>query len=80
VVGVLEGPNAIAVTRTMMGPTKPADAAPGTIRGDYALDMGLNILHGSDGKEAAAREIALFFGASELVSYERATDRWIAAE
>ena len=76
VVGVLEGPNAIAVTRTMMGPTNPTTAAPGTIRGDFALDMGLNILHGSDGPEAASREVALFFKDGELVTYQRATDPW----
>lgn len=77
VVGVLEGPGAIAITRAMMGPTKPADAAPGTIRGDYGLDVGLNIIHGSDGAESAAREVALFFRDDELVTYERAVDRWI---
>ena len=78
VVGVLEGPNAITVTRTMMGKTNPVDSAPGTIRGDYALSVGLNIIHGSDGPESAQREIALFFHPDELVSYERAADRWIA--
>ena len=77
VVGVLEGPGAIATVRTMMGATNPANAAPGTIRGDWALDVGLNIIHGSDGAEAAAREIALFFAADELVRYERSADRWI---
>lgn len=78
VVGVLEGPDAIAITRAMMGPTNPANAAPGTIRGDYALDMGLNVLHGSDGQASAAREIELFFAPGELVSYARANDAWIA--
>jgi nucleoside-diphosphate kinase len=77
VVGVLEGPVAIATTRAMMGPTNPANATPGTIRGDFGLDVGLNLIHGSDGAEAAAREIALFFADGELVSYERAGDRWI---
>lgn len=77
VVGVLEGPEAIAVTRAMMGPTNPATAPAGTIRGDYGLDMGLNIIHGSDGPESAQREVALFFPESELVRYERATDPWI---
>lgn len=77
VVGVLEGPGAIAITRAMMGHTRPADAAPGTIRGDYGLDVGLNIIHGSDGVESAAREVALFFRDDELVNYERAVDRWI---
>lgn len=80
VVGVLEGPNAIAVARAMMGPTSPANAAPGTIRGDYGLDVGLNIIHGSDGPESAPREVALFFAPDELVSYERAADRWITGE
>ncbi|GAC1450462.1 MAG: nucleoside-diphosphate kinase [Ktedonobacterales bacterium] len=80
VVGVLEGPNAITVVRTMMGPTNPANAAPGTIRGDFGLSMGLNIVHGSDGPESAQREIALFFEPSELVSYERVVDAWVVGE
>jgi nucleoside-diphosphate kinase len=80
VVGVLEGPNAVTVVRTMMGPTNPANAAPGTIRGDFALSVGLNIVHGSDGPEAAQREIGLFFEAAELVSYERAADAWVVGE
>jgi nucleoside-diphosphate kinase len=77
VVGVLEGPEAITVTRTLMGPTNPRTAAPGTLRGDLGLDIGLNIVHGSDGAESAAREIGIFFTASELQSYERAGDRWV---
>ena len=78
VVGVLEGPDAVSVTRTMMGVTNPRAAAPGTIRGDYGLDIGLNIIHGSDGQEAAQREIGIFFTPSELVSYDRVGDRWVA--
>lgn len=77
VVGVLEGPNVIAVTRALMGPTKPWDAPAGTIRGDYAVSMGLNIIHGSDGAESSAREIGIFFSPAELVDYARATDPWI---
>jgi nucleoside-diphosphate kinase len=77
VVGVLQGPDAIAITRAMMGPTRPAEAPAGTIRGDYGLDVGLNIIHGSDGPESARREVALFFPERELVSYERTTDRWV---
>jgi nucleoside-diphosphate kinase len=77
VVGVLEGPGVIATTRAMMGVTNPASAAPGTIRGDLGLEVGLNIIHGSDGPEAAQREMSLFFEESELVSYERAVDAWI---
>jgi nucleoside-diphosphate kinase len=80
VVGVLEGPNAIAITRTMMGPTRPVEAPPGTIRGDYGVDVGLNIIHGSDGPESARREVALFFPDRELVSYERAGDRWVLGQ
>lgn len=57
----LEGESAIAAVRTMMGATNPVNAAPGTIRGDFALLMGENIVHGSDSKESAKRELALFF-------------------
>jgi nucleoside-diphosphate kinase len=64
---VWEGPEAIAVARTMMGPTNPVNAAPGTIRGDFALDTEKNIVHGSDGPESAAREILLYFRDDELV-------------
>ena len=77
VVGVLEGPNVISVTRALMGPTKPWDAPAGTIRGDYAVSMGLNIIHGSDGGESATREIGIFFSPEELVDYPRANDPWI---
>ena len=61
----VEGPGAIAALRTMMGPTNPLDASPGTIRGDFALDVGRNVIHGSDGPESAERELALHFGAVE---------------
>lgn len=80
VVGVLEGPNAIALTRTMMGATNPANAAPGTVRGDFALTVGNNIIHGSDGAESAAREIGLFFTQDELLSYPLAIDTWVYGE
>jgi len=80
VVGVLEGPGAIAITRAMMGSTRPAESAPGTIRGDYALSVGLNIIHGSDGGDAAQREIALFFSPDELVNYTRSNERWLTEE
>ncbi len=59
---VLEGENAIAAARQMMGATRPLEAAPGSIRGDFALDVGENIVHGSDGPESAEQEIALWFG------------------
>jgi nucleoside-diphosphate kinase len=57
----VEGHGAIGALRTMMGATNPLDAAPGTIRGDFALDVGQNVIHGSDGEESAARELALHF-------------------
>lgn len=73
---VWEGDNVIATARAMMGKTNPADSAPGTIRGDYGLTIGMNIIHGSDSPESARREINLWFGDS-LVAYDRAVDRWI---
>jgi nucleoside-diphosphate kinase len=74
---IVEGPNAIEVTRNTMGATNPVNAAPGTIRADYALEIGRNLVHGSDGPETAAAEIALWFDQSEILSYERDVDRWI---
>lgn len=62
---VVEGESAIRVVRTMMGSTNPIDAAPGTIRGDFALEMGENVVHGSDAPESAQREIALYFPDAE---------------
>ncbi len=74
---VLEGTNAIEVARATMGATNPAKAMPGTIRADFALEMGRNLVHGSDGPETAAFEIGLWFADHELLNYERSTDRWI---
>jgi nucleoside-diphosphate kinase len=74
---VLEGPNAIGYVRTMNGATKPADAAPGTIRGDLAVEMGQNLVHASDSPETAETEIGIWFRAEELVTYERDVDRWV---
>ncbi len=64
----IEGEGAIGACRMMMGATNPQDSAPGTIRGDYALDLGQNVIHGSDSPESAARELALHFGESELIA------------
>ena len=64
---VLEGPAAVSTVRTMMGATNPLDSAPGTIRGDYALELGENVVHGSDSVESAEREIAIYFTPAELV-------------
>jgi len=80
VVGVLEGPEAISVARTLMGATNPRTAPPGTIRGDFGLEIGLNIVHGSDSPESAQREIGIFFAPAEVVGYERAGDRWVVSE
>jgi len=77
VVGVVEGPKAISVVRTTMGATNAAEAIPGTIRGDYALEIGFNIIHGSDAPETAAQEIDLFFRPEELVEYTLATQQWV---
>jgi nucleoside-diphosphate kinase len=76
---VLEGPSAIAVVRAMVGATRPHEAAPGTIRGDYSLETAQNLVHASDGAETATSEIALWFAPDELVGYERDIDRWAFA-
>ncbi len=73
----VEGPNAIDITRAVMGATNPLEAAPGSIRGDMALSVGPNLIHGSDSEEAAVRELSLFFGDGELFDYARDIDRWI---
>lgn len=74
---VWEGKDAIQIVRTTMGATNAATAAPGTIRGDFAVEIGRNLVHGSDGAESSAREVSLFFKADELVNWSRETDRWI---
>lgn len=77
VVMVLEGNRAIEIVRRTMGATNPAEAAPGTIRADFGLEIGRNLVHGSDGAETAAFEVPLFFSEEEILSYTRDTDRWI---
>ena len=74
---VVEGKEAIEVVRRTMGATNPMEAVPGTIRADYGLEIGRNLVHGSDGAETAAFEIPLFFNEDEILSYNRDTDRWI---
>lgn len=74
---VLEGPNAVSVVRSTVGATNPVNAAPGTIRGDLGLMTGRNLIHGSDGPESAAREVALFFGERIGDTWDRDSDRWI---
>ncbi|MGI6380975.1 MAG: nucleoside-diphosphate kinase [Anaerolineae bacterium] len=77
VVMAWQGPSAIEMVRATMGATNPLQATPGTIRADYALEIGRNLVHGSDGPETAAHELSLFFQPEELLSWERDTDRWI---
>jgi nucleoside-diphosphate kinase len=74
---VWEGPNAVAAVRQMMGATRPVDAAPGTLRHDFALEVGRNLTHASDSPENGESEVALWFRPDELVSWRRDTDRWI---
>jgi len=77
VVAVIEGPQAIEIVRKTMGATNPTQAEPGTIRADLGLEIGRNLVHGSDGPDTAAYEIPLFFAEDEILSYERAIDAWI---
>lgn len=72
-----EGKNVIAIARASMGSTNPAEASPGTIRGDFGAEIGRNLVHGSDGQETANYELGLFFDASELVSWKRDVEPWI---
>lgn len=74
---IWEGREAVTVVRSLMGSTDPLKALPGTIRGDLALDLGMNLIHGSDSPARAEAEMALFFSAAELHEYERTVDRWI---
>ena len=79
VVAALEGPEAVAVVRAINGATRPSDAAPGTIRGDLALETAQNLVHGSDSVATADAELSLWFGPGELVEYGREVDRWVLA-
>lgn len=75
----LDGPNAISVVRSINGATRPHEAAPGTVRGDFALETAQNIVHASDGPEAAETELDLWFSPAELLDYDRDVDRWVIA-
>lgn len=72
-----EGDNVVKISRTMMGGTNPANDEPGSIRGDYGIDMGRNCIHGSANVEDAAREVALWFKPEELVQWDKALDAFI---
>ncbi len=73
----IEGDNAVSVVRTMMGVTNPQEASPGTIRGDFGMTIGMNLVHGSDSVESADRELNLFFKPDDILDYEREIDAWI---
>jgi nucleoside-diphosphate kinase len=74
---VVEGKNAVKVVRKLVGATNPSEAEPGTIRGDFGLDLGRNVVHASDSVMSADREIRLFFREEEILDYERESDVWI---
>lgn len=74
---VLEGDGAIAMLRSLCGSTRAEEAAPGTIRGDYAMHTGLNVIHASDSAASAEREIGLFFRPDEIVGWKDGNDPWI---
>jgi nucleoside-diphosphate kinase len=76
----LEGPEVIAVVRAMLGPTNGRQAAPGTIRGDFGLSRQMNLVHASDGPEAASRELAIYFRPDELFAYETPLEGWTLAD
>jgi nucleoside-diphosphate kinase len=80
IAAVFEGPRAVEVVRKTVGATDPQKAEPGTIRGDLALYIQNNLIHGSDSPESAQREIALFFEKSDILSWERNTDVWVLGE
>ena len=77
---ILEGKDAIQVARRTMGATNPAAADPGTIRADFGVEIGRNLVHGSDGPETAKVETALFFDESEIVDWQRDLERWISED
>ena len=74
---VLDGENAVQLVRAAVGSTNPVDSDPGSIRGDYGMTVGMNLVHGSDSDESAKREIDLFFSPDEILSYERGIDQWV---
>lgn len=74
---VFEGKDIVRISRDMIGTTNPAGAAPGTIRGDYALEIGMNVIHGSDSVQTAEREIGIHFKPEELVTYSRIDEQFL---
>jgi len=76
----VEGPEAISVMRGMMGSTNGRESAPGTIRGDYGVSRQMNLIHGSDGPDAASRELEIYFQPEELLDYEPTLGEWVCAD
>lgn len=76
---VLEAPGAVAQLRALAGATRPSEAAPGTIRGDFGTDISNNLIHAADSAESAAHEIGVYFSPAELLDYQRAADGWLSA-
>jgi nucleoside-diphosphate kinase len=77
---VFQGKNSVEIIRQTMGETDPAKAKPGTIRGDFGVDISHNVIHGSDSVESALKEIELFFSPEEIFDYKRDIDKWIVGE
>ena len=77
IAAVFEGTNAVAAARQSMGATNPVEAAPGTIRGDHAIEIGRNLVHGSDSPESAEREIGIFFEGQPVLDWSRSNEQWI---
>ena len=77
---VWEGPGAVALVRTMMGATNPQSSPPGTIRGDLAVSLAMNVIHGSDSPQSAEREVAIFFSANEVLDWESSEAGWVVVD
>ena len=77
IAAVFEGTNAVAAARQTLGATRPTEAAPGTIRGDLGVEIGRNLVHGSDGVESAQREIGIFFDGHPVLDWTRDSDKWV---
>jgi len=73
----LSGPNAVEKSRSLIGTTNPLESPPGTIRGDYGLEISRNLIHGSASVDDANREVSIFFDKSEIIDYEKSTDGWV---
>ncbi|MBG92579.1 MAG: nucleoside-diphosphate kinase [Chloroflexi bacterium] len=77
IAAVFEGTNAVSAARQTIGSTNPTESSPGTIRGDFGLEIGRNLIHGSDSVESAEREIEIFFEGQPVIQWKKDTDKWI---